>query len=201
MATTAEERFMQEQDFGQEEAGRLRAHFRALLFQPSIVGPTMVIAIIFQSRALFFLLATILVWNVAFPRLNPFERFYDWVIGRKKGQEKLEPIPIPCRFAQGMAAAFMLAAGLALCLGGRPTAYVFEIFLVVAFTALVGGKFCLGANAFPLLRRADGVRQPHVSVVQSLGIVAGCRSHPRSGGRRTALKSRRFAVMARAAAS
>ena len=57
-------------------------------------------------------------------------------------------------------------------------------------------KWFLSDAAWP-----DGLRQPHVSVVQSLGIVAGCRSHPRSGGRRTALKSRRFAIMAREAAS
>ena len=51
-----------------------------------------------------------------------------------------------------MAAAFMLAAGLALCFGWRPTAYVFEVFLVVAFTPLVGGKSCLGAYIYHLLR-------------------------------------------------
>jgi hypothetical protein len=156
MATTAEQRFMQQQGFGQEEPGKLHAHFRALLLQPAIVGPTMVIAIILQSRVLFFLLAVVLVWNVAFPQLNPFERFYDWAIGRPKGQARLEPAPGPRRFAQGMAAIFMLAAGLALSFGWRTTAYVFEVFLVVAFTALLGGKFCLGAYIYHLLRgRAD----------------------------------------------
>jgi hypothetical protein len=152
MATTVEDRFMRQQGFQQEEAGKLRTHFRALLLQPSIVGPAMVIAIILQSRALFFILAAILVWNVAFPRWNPFERFYDWAIGRKKGRATLEPAPAPRRFAQGMAAAFMLAVGLALSFGGRTTAYVFEVFLVVAFTALLGGKFCLGAYVYHLLR-------------------------------------------------
>ncbi len=156
MMTTAEQRFMRQQGFEQEEAGRLHAHFRSLLFQPSLVGPTMVIAIILQSRALFFVLAAILVWNVALPQWNPFERFYDWAIGRKKGQARLQSAPGPRRFAQGMAAAFMLAAGLALSFGWQTTAYVFEIFLVVAFTALLGGKFCLGAYLYHLLRgRAD----------------------------------------------
>lgn len=143
---------MQQQGFRQEEAGGLHAHVRALSFQPCIVGPTMVIAIILQSRGLFFLLTAVLAWNVTFPRWNPFERFYDWAIGRRRGQARLEPAPLPRRFAQGMAAAFMLVAGLALSFGWRTTAYVFEAFLVVAFTALLGGKFCLGAYVYHLLR-------------------------------------------------
>jgi hypothetical protein len=159
MATNAKQRFMQQQGFQQEEAGKLRTHFRALLFQPSIVGSTMVIAIILRSRALFFALGAILVWNVIFPQWNPFERFYDWAADRKKGQERLSPAPAPRRFAQGMAAAFMLAAGLALSFGWFTVAYVFEVFLVVAFTALLGGKFCLGAYVYHLLRgRADFAR-------------------------------------------
>jgi len=152
MATTAEERFMAQQGFASEEPARLRAHFRGLLFQPSIVGPLMVVAIIFQSRALFFALAAILAWNVIFPQWNPFERFFDWAVGRRRGLSKLEPAPAPRRFAQGMAAAFMLVAGVALSLGWRTAANVFEGFLVVAFTALLGGKVCVGAYVYQLLR-------------------------------------------------
>lgn len=153
---TLQERFMRQQGFATEEPEGLRSHFRALLFQPSIVGPLMLVAIIFQSRMLFFALAVVLTWNVIFPRWNPFERFFDWAIGSRRGLGKLGPAPTPRRFAQGMAAAFMLVAGLALSFGWRTMAYVFEGFLLVAFTALLGGKFCLGAYVYHLLRgRAD----------------------------------------------
>lgn len=152
MTSTTVERFMRQQGFRDEEPARSERHFRALLFQPSIVGPVMLVAIILQSRALFFVLAGVLAWNVALPKLNPFERFYDLAIGRRKGMPRIEPAPGPRRFAQGMAAAFMLIAGLALSFDWRLVAYIFEIGLVVAFTALLGGRFCLGAYLFHLMR-------------------------------------------------
>jgi hypothetical protein len=46
----------------------------------------------------------------------------------------------------------MLIVGLALSLGLRLTTYVLEGFLVIAFGALLGGKFCLGAYVYHLLR-------------------------------------------------
>ena len=152
MASTTVERFMRQQGFREEDPGRSRWHFRALLFQPSIVGPLMVLAIVLQSRALFFALAAVLAWNVALPKLNPFERFYDAAIGSRQGRPKIEPAPGPRRFAQGMAAVFMVVAGVAISLGWHALAYVFEAGLVVAFTALLGGRFCLGAYLFHLLR-------------------------------------------------
>ena len=87
-----------------------------------------------------------------FPRWNPFERFYDWAIGSWRKLGRLEPAPGPRRFARAMAAAFMLGAGLALTLGWGAVAYVLEGFLVVAFTALLGGKVCLGAYVYHLLQ-------------------------------------------------
>jgi hypothetical protein len=51
-----------------------------------------------------------------------------------------------------MAAAFSLGAGLALLAGRAPLAWVLQAFLVVAFVALLFGKFCLGAYVYHLLR-------------------------------------------------
>ena len=51
-----------------------------------------------------------------------------------------------------MATAFILVVGLALSFGGHTTAYVFEGFLVVAFAALLGGKFCAGAYIYHVRR-------------------------------------------------
>lgn len=152
MARTAEDKFMQQQGFAGEEPARLVPHFRALRFQPLIVGPLMLLAVVFQLRLLFFVLAAVLTWNAAFPQWNPFERFYDWAMGRRYGLPPLAPAPGPRRFAQAMAAFFMAAAAVAISLGWRTTAYVFEGMLVLAFTALLGGKFCLGAYIYQLLR-------------------------------------------------
>jgi hypothetical protein len=148
---TALERFMAQQGFRDEEASRRRWHFRALQFQPTILAILVAVGIVFQSRALFFVLAALLVWNVALPRLNVFERLYDLVIGRGS-KPKLEPAPPPRRFAQGMAATFMAATGLALAFGFPIVAYVLEAFLMVALTALLAGKFCMGSYIFHILR-------------------------------------------------
>jgi len=147
---TALDRFMVQQGFLGEEASRRRWHFRALQFQPAALGLLVVAGIIFQSQTLFFVLAAVLVWNVVLPRLNVFERFYDWTIGRGS-KPKLEPAPAPRRFAQGMAATFMAATGLSLAFGWMIVAYVFEFFLVVALTALLAGKFCMGSYIYHTL--------------------------------------------------
>jgi hypothetical protein len=148
---TSVDRFMDQQGFTPDEASRRRWHFRALLFQPSIVGALMVVAITLQSRILFFALAAVLIWNVIVPRLNPFERFYDWAIGSRQGKPRLQPAPAPRRFAQGMAATFMTAAGLSLTFGWLVATYALEVLLVVAFSALLFGRFCLGAYIFHVL--------------------------------------------------
>ena len=94
----------------------------------------------------------VLVWNVAVPSLNPFELAYNRLIARPRGTPALVPAPGPRRFAQGMAAAFNLAAGVCLLRGWTVASWVFQGFLVVAFSALLFGKFCLGAWIFHVLR-------------------------------------------------
>jgi Domain of unknown function (DUF4395) len=145
------DRFMAQQGFGDEDAARRRWHFGALQFQPAFLAFLVALAIIFQSQTLFFMLAAVLVWNVVLPRLNLFERLYDWVIGGPMSKPKLEPAPPPRRFAQGMAATFMAVTGLALTTGWLIVAYVFEAFLVVALVALLAGKFCMGSYIFHTL--------------------------------------------------
>ena len=51
-----------------------------------------------------------------------------------------------------MAAAFLLLAGLSLLASWMIAAHVLEAFLVIAFAALLFGKFCLGAYVYHLLR-------------------------------------------------
>src|SRR6266704_2542237 len=120
--------FMKQQGFTQEPPDRAALRFKGLQFQPTIVGSMMLVAILTQSPAIFLLVSALLWLNVLVPAAGPR------------------------RFAQGMAAVFMLAAGLTLLQGWRTASYVFQGLLVVAFAALLLGKFCVGAYVYHLLR-------------------------------------------------
>src|SRR5260370_11400927 len=126
--------------------------FEGLYFQPRIVFPLVLVGILSQSAWFFLALSAILWWNGFLPARNPFEAVYNRFVASRRGTGPLTPAPMPRRFAQGMAAAFLLGAGLAL-LAGRPLAsWVLQGFLVVAFSALLFGKFCLGAYVDHLLK-------------------------------------------------
>ena len=144
--------FMKQQGFSEEPDSICDMHFSGLYFQPRIVGSLLVIAIVLQSPIFFLVLSAVLWWNVAFPKWNPFELFYNRVLALPRGKPMLSPAPPPRAFAQGMAAAFMLLAGLALISGWIIAAWILEAFLVIAFAALLFGKFCLGAYVYHLLR-------------------------------------------------
>lgn len=144
--------FMRQQGFEEEADSACDMHFSGLYFQPRIVAPFVVLGIVLQSQIIFFILSAILWWNVALPKWNPFEMFYNRVIAMPKGRAILKPAPAGRAFAQGMAAAFLLLGGLALMAGWMTAAYVLEAFLVIAFAALLFGKFCLGAYVYHLLR-------------------------------------------------
>jgi hypothetical protein len=144
--------FMRQQGFAEEPADARRAHFEGLTFQPRIVFPTVLVAIFLQSPWLHLAIAAVLGWNTLVPALNPFELAYNRWIARPRGREPLVPAPGPRRMAQGMAAAFNLAAGLGLLFGRTELAWVMEAFLVVGFSALLFARFCLGAYVFHLLK-------------------------------------------------
>ncbi len=159
MASQVIRNFMKQQGFAEESPDACNMHFTGLYFQPRIVGPLVVVGIIVHllgyvvpAAAIFFVLSALLWWNVTLPALNPFEQFYNRVLAAPRGKTTLAPSPGPRRFAQGMAAAFMLVVGVALLNGWMVTAMIFEAFLVVAFSALLFGKFCLGAYIYHLLR-------------------------------------------------
>lgn len=144
--------FMRQQGFPQEPAAVCDMHFEGLLFQPWIVFPLVLVAGFLASAPLFLALALVLAWNVTLPRLNPFELFYNRLVARPRGRPPLAPAPPPRRFAQGMAAAFNLGAGVSLLAGWSGALLAFEIALVLAFSLLLFGRFCLGAYLFHLLR-------------------------------------------------
>jgi Domain of unknown function (DUF4395) len=166
MGSQAIRNFMKQQGFADEPSSLCDMHFAGLYFQPRIVGSLIVVGILLNvigyrlasgsliddAGALFFVLSAVLWWNVAAPSLNPFEVVYNRVFALPKGRTPLVPAPGPRRFAQAMAAAFTLTVGVALMSGWWITAFVFEGFLVAAFSMLLFGKFCLGAYIFLLLR-------------------------------------------------
>ncbi len=143
--------FMKQQGFPEEPERVCNMHFAGLYFQPRIVGPLVVLGILFQSPVLFLVLSAVLWWNVLLPGWNPFERFYNGVFAAPRGKPLLTPAPPARRFAQGMAAAFMLVVAVSIVHGWVVTAWVFEAFLVMAFAALLFGKFCLGAYIYHIL--------------------------------------------------
>jgi hypothetical protein len=152
MASRVVRNFMKQQGFPQESEPLCDMHFAGLYFQPRMVGPLVLVAIALRSPLLFLALSAVLWWNVVFPEWNPFEVFYNRVIAAPRNKPTLAPAPAPRRFAQGMAAGFMLLAAIALLEGWPVTAWVLEAFLVIAFAALLFGKFCLGAYVYHLLR-------------------------------------------------
>jgi hypothetical protein len=158
MPTRAVTNFMRQQGFAEEPLDACDMHFEGLYVQPRIVFPTVIVAILLQlasipaSVGLHFAISALLWWNTVLPALNPFELAYNRWVARPSGRLELVPAPGPRRMAQGMAAAFNLGAGLALVFEMRPLAWVLQAMLVVAFSALLFGRFCLGAYLFHLLK-------------------------------------------------
>jgi hypothetical protein len=143
--------FMKQQGFPEEPPQMCSSRFKGLLFQPGIMFTAVLVAILFQSAPLFLVLSAVLWWNAAVPRLNPFEAAYNAFVAIGRGAAVLTAAPAPRRFAQGMAATFMLATAASLVRGWTVAAWTFEALLVVAFSALLFGRFCLGAYVFHVL--------------------------------------------------
>jgi hypothetical protein len=158
MSSPVVQNFMRQQGFGDEPADACNMHFAGLYFQPRIVFPTVIVAILLQwvsvaaSAGLHFAISAVLWWNTLFPALNPLELAYNRWVARPRGRLELVPAPGPRRMAQGMAAAFNVGAGVALVYGTMPLAWALQAMLVVAFSALLFGRFCLGAYVYHLLK-------------------------------------------------
>jgi hypothetical protein len=158
MSSSPIRNFMLQQGFAEEPPDACDMHFEGLYFQPRIVFPSVLLAIALQflspdlSATLHLLISAVLWWNALVPAANPFELGYNRLVARGRGRRPLAAAPGPRRFAQGMAAAFNLGAALALLQGAFVLAWVLQGLLVVAFSALLFGRFCLGAYVYHLLR-------------------------------------------------
>jgi hypothetical protein len=148
--------FVQQQGFVDADRQNCDSQYSSLMFQPRLIGAIVLVGLIFQAWPLFLALAAILWWNVIVPSRNPFDALYNKFVSGRKDLPRLQPAPAPRRFAQGMAATFMVGIGISLVLGWHVAAWVLEGFLIVAVTALIFGKFCLGSYVYYLLRGENG---------------------------------------------
>jgi len=144
--------FVKQQGFENLEEEGCATCFPALMFQPRLVGGIVVLALLLQSGPLFLVLAAVLWWNVLLPGLNPFDALYNRLIAAPRKYPLMGPAPLPRRFAQGMAGTFMLAIGIFLLGGWFLAAWILQGLLVVALSALIFGRFCLGSYIYYLLR-------------------------------------------------
>ena len=152
MPTSARLNFVRQQGFREADASDCAARYPALMFQPRLVGVVVLIALLLQSGPMFLVLSVLLWWNVLLPARNPFDHLYNRLIAAPQGLQKLEPAPPPRRFAQGMAGGFMFAVGLCLLAGWLLAAWILQVLLVTALSALIFGRFCLGSYVYFLLR-------------------------------------------------
>ncbi len=152
MAETAKRNFVRQQGIRDADAATCSRQYPALMLQPRLVGILVVLALIFQNGPFFLALSAILWWNVAVPARNPFDALYNRLVALPKDLPPMAPAPAPRRFAQGMAATFMLAVGVCLLLGWHLAAWILEGLLAAALAALIFGKFCLGSYLFHLFR-------------------------------------------------
>jgi len=139
--------FILQQGWCEPAAATCPLQYSALLFQPRLIGITIVVAVMLQSPVVFFALGAVLWFSATAPRLNPFDALYNW----KRRGIALTPAATPRRFAQFLAGSFAFAIGIALVLDWRTTALILEVFFITAVAALVFFGFCLGSFVFHLL--------------------------------------------------
>jgi hypothetical protein len=152
MSHSAKLNFVEQQGFKNSKGPACEVQYTALMFQPRLLGVFVLSGLVFQSWLIFLILSAILWWNVFVTALNPFDAIYNSFIAGPKGLQRLTPAPGPRRFAQGMAATFMLCIGIFLLLKLQILAWIFECLLVVALSALIFGKFCMGSYVFHLFK-------------------------------------------------
>jgi hypothetical protein len=151
MEQQAKFNFVRQQGFREASPSGCGYQYSSLMWQPRVIAIIVAVGLIWQIGPLFLVMSAILWWNVIFPWLNIFDALYNAIIASPPTRPRLGPAPVPRRFAQGMAASFMLGIGVTLLVGWTVAAYIIEAFLVVALSALVFAKFCLGSYLFYLV--------------------------------------------------
>ena len=140
--------FIKQQGFDEASPRTCDIQYPALMLQPRVIGVLMLAGVLLQSSTLFLTLSAVLWLSALVPRLNPFDRLYNSLVAARPGRPALTMAPRPRRFAQGMAATFMLLIGVSLLAGWDVLAWVLEALLIAAIGALIFGGFCLGSYVF-----------------------------------------------------
>jgi hypothetical protein len=149
---TAELNFVRQQGFKDASPETCVRQYPALMLQPRVTGILVLIGLALQAWPYFLALSALLWWNVALPKLNPFDALYNCLVAKPKGLPRLGPARSPRRFgAQPIAGTFMFIIALSLFSGWHLLAWGLEAFLVVALAALIFGRFCLGSYIYLLL--------------------------------------------------
>lgn len=152
MHTGAKRNFIVQQGFGEPAPAACPLQYSSLLFQPRIVVVWVVVGILFQSPWVFEALCGVAWWSALFPKLNPFDALYNATLGRRPGAMRLAPAPMPRRVAQTMAAVFALACAWLIHAGFMTAAYAVEALMLAAGLALTVGGFCLGSFIYHVVR-------------------------------------------------
>jgi hypothetical protein len=147
---TGKVNFVRQQGFRDASSEACSYQYPALMWQPRVIGILVLIGLALQAWLYFLVLSALLWWNVVFPTHNPFDALHNRFVAKPKGMPGLSPAPAPRRFAQAMAASFMLAIGLSLLSGLSALSWILEALLLVALGALIFGRFCLGSYLFLL---------------------------------------------------
>lgn len=145
--------FVRGQGFLGIEEASTTSWYKALMFQPRLVGLLVAAGILFQSASLFLVLAAVLLWNALLPALNLFDALYNALFATPPRLPRLGPAPAPRRFAQGLAATFMLLIGIALLQGWSTIAWMAEALITVVLLDLLFRRFCLGSAIFNLFHK------------------------------------------------
>lgn len=145
--------FVRGQGFLDVDEASCAGWYGALMFQPRLIGILTGVGIALQRGEWFLVLSAILWWNVFLPELNLFEALYNALIAAPRGLPRLGPAPAPRRFAQGVAATFMLPIGISLLQGWSTIAWITQALIAVALLDLIFRRFCLGSALFNLFRR------------------------------------------------
>jgi len=150
--STTQERFIHAQGF---RAGSID-FYRALKFQPKIVGSLVLMGACLGNAWLFLILSMAMWWSTLAPTGNVFDAVYNSVVAYPRGLPPLVAAPAPRRFAMGMAASLALLIAGALFLRASVIAWVFEAVFFVAVLLVLAHDFCLGAWVYHLLHPGDG---------------------------------------------
>jgi hypothetical protein len=152
---TAKLNFVRQQGFSDASPQACGYQYPALMWQPRAIGVLVLVGLALQAFVqagpYFLALSALLWWNVVLPRLNPFDALYNALVAGPKGLPRLGPAPAPRRFAQALAASFMLAIGLSLLFGSRVLTRTLEALLLAALGGLILGRFCVGSYLFLLV--------------------------------------------------